>query len=59
MDEYLAMHLHSTEELKRNLVLVLNTRLSRRRSVLKWLTRSPCKNNEWSFKDLSRYLVNN
>ena len=59
MDEYLAVHFNSTKELKRNLVLVLNTRLNRRRSVLKWLRRSPYKNNERSFKDLSTYMVNN
>lgn len=58
MDEYLAVHFNSTKELKRNLVLVLNTRLNRRRSVLKWLRRSPYKNNERSFKDLSTYTVN-
>ena len=59
MDEYLCYHFNSAKELRRALVTVLNTRLARRRGVLKWLQRSPYKNNERSFKELSTYIADN
>lgn len=57
MDEYLGRHFDNVRELRSALVVVLNTRLNRRRDVLQHLRRSPYKYNERSFKNLSSYTV--
>lgn len=57
MDEYLGQHFDNVDELKSALVIVLNTRLNRRRDVLRHLQRSPYKYNERSFVNLSSYTV--
>lgn len=57
MDEFLARHFDSVDELRPVLVVVLNSRLNRYRDVFRHLQRSPYKYNERSFVDLSSYCV--